>query len=232
MKKSNCISVAVLSLILLFALVPVNAQVNVTPTSHDFGAVNVGDAASTIITITNNNIFSSESINSVTLTNSSTGDFYLLSSPSAGYILDPGTWVDIIVEFSPTSVGNFSTYLTIVNGGTFDIPISGTGVGDLPLPDVTILDIIQFFEAAVDSRTLFGVGPTNSAQISKIKVFRKILWDANHLLEGGNIKRACDKLNRAYNICDGLRIPNDFVQGNAVSALSAMISQYISLLGC
>ena len=219
---------AVLSLILLFALAPVHAQ-DVYPTSHDFGDVNVGESVITIVTLVNNS-FDQLEINSIHMIGD--GDFQATSSISPPFILEINESVDFEVTFTPSSVGEFSATLVITNDAQSIVLIMGTGVGELPLPDVTITDIIQFFDANVDSGTLFGVGPTNSAQISKLKVFRKILWDANHLLEEGNIKRACDKLNRAYNICDGLRIPNDFVQGNAVSALSAMISQYISLLGC
>ena len=53
MKKSNCLSVIVLSMISLFALASVHASVDVYPTWHAFGDVEVGTSVSTIVSISN-----------------------------------------------------------------------------------------------------------------------------------------------------------------------------------
>ena len=178
---------------------------------------------STTITVTNNEIFSSEIINSMQL-NGSIGEFSILSSPGAGYILGPGESVDIIVEFSPSSVGYFSVVLTIVNGGTFDIPLAGTGVSDQS-PSETIQDIIDFINVSVSNETLAGSGAGASAD-GRLNALINMLNQASHLINAGDYDAACTQLSSALMRCD------DFVEGTAQSELKQMIAGVMNDLGC
>ncbi|MCK5068285.1 MAG: choice-of-anchor D domain-containing protein [Bacteroidales bacterium] len=227
MKKRRLFSVVVLSMILLVALAPVHA-LEVSPSSCNFGDVEVGTSISTIITITNIDPFP-VSIDHIEMIGS--GDFSATSSISLPLILEFGETVDIIVVFTPSAEGEFSADLVIQNGEQYFVVLFGTGVSSQP-PPISIQDILSFYDASVEAGTLYGVGPNNSARINKLKVFRKMLVETGYLLDEGNYEGACDKLNNADKRCDDYRIPPDFVQGPALAELSTLIAEFMGVLGC
>lgn len=221
MKKSNCISVAVLSLILLFAIAPVHA-LEVNPTSHDFGDVEVDNSVHTIITVTNTDPFP-EQIVFIGLTPSSEG-FSIVTTPILPFSLGNGESVDIEVVFTPSTEGDFSTTLEIINGGIFSVSLSGTGVAAQP-PPTTIVDIINFIDTSVADGTLVGAGSGNSAE-GRLNALRNMLIRASYLLSTGNLGGACTQLSAALQRC------NDFVRGDSQDDLAQMISDLMNDLGC
>ena len=221
MKKSNCISVAVINLILLFALAPVHAQ-DVDPTSHDFGDVTVGESVSTIVTLSNDG-FDQIMINSITLSGS--GDFSQTSGILFPISLPPGDFIYVEVTFTPSAVGEFSADLVIQNGDQFVVPFSGTGVAELPPPTITIGDIIVFINVSVSNGTLEGAGSGNSAD-GRLNALINMLNRASNLINTGDYEAACGQLSAALKRCD------DFVQGTAQNDLKQMISELMNDLGC
>lgn len=221
MKKSNCISVAVLSLILLFALTSVHAQ-QVTPTSWNFGDVEVDNSVHTIIIVTNTDPFPVE-ITSIVLTLSS-GGFSIVTTPTPPIILGNGESVEIEVVFTPTVIGEFSAQIVITNGEQFNVPLYGTGVAAQP-PPASIQDILYFMDASVANGSLEGAGSGNSAD-GRLNALRNMLVEASNLLSAGNLGGACTQLSAALQRC------NDFVQGTAQDDLKQMISELMSDLGC
>ncbi len=117
-------------------------------------------------------------------------------------------------------------------------PIDGNGDG-IPVPDigadeyvpVSITYILEFFDKAVEDGDIEGDGPGNSAE-NRLKAFRKMLLEAQLLIEAGDITDACDQLNSIDIHCDGLSRPNDFIGGVAVSELNSMILELKASLGC
>ncbi len=222
MKKSNLFSVTVLSLISLFALTPVHAYLDVSPTNHDFGDVEVGTSISTYISISNNS-FVGEYIIHVDLLSGS-GDFSLINLPDFPIYLQPGSEIDIEVVFAPSTVGYFSATLTIENEQSIGVHIQGTGVSAQPSPS-TIQGIINFIDASVVAGSLVGSGSGNSAD-GRLNALRNMLIQASYLLSAGNLEGACTQLNAALRRC------NDFVQGSAQAELAQMISDLMNDLGC
>lgn len=208
-------------LIMLFALAPVNAQ-SLYPTSHNFGDITVGESVSTIVTLSN------DGFGSILIDNAQmVGDdgFGVTSSLFLPDGLDYLESIDFEVTFTPTSVGEFSADLVIQNGEQFIVSISGTGVSELPIPDVTIGDIIVFIDVSVSNETLEGAGAGASAD-GRLNALKNMLIQAGYLISVGNYDAACTQLSSALMRCD------DFVQGTAQNDLKQMISSLMSDLGC
>jgi len=224
MNKLKLFSVAVLSLILLFALAPVHAQWDVLPTSYDFGNVIVGESVTTTITIKNHGL-AIVSVNSIAITPGSSEDFSLIYSrlPPWWIYLEP---LNTEVVFTPSTEGYFSAELKIIidRYEIVSIPLDGTGVSKQSPPEA-LQDIFNFFDSSVANGTLVGNGPGNSAD-GKLNALRNMLIETRYLLSMGNFDAACGQLSAALKRCD------DFVQGTAQNKFKQMISELMNELGC
>jgi hypothetical protein len=96
---------------------------------------------------------------------------------------------------------------------------------------LSIADILAFFDESVDDGTLYGDGPGRSAEGRK-KALRNIIEAAGDLIADGYPETACRQLLDAYERCDGLFPPPDFVEGDAAETLAGMILDLIGKLGC
>ena len=218
MKKQRLFSVALL--IMLFALATVNAQLVISPSSYDFGDVEVGTSASVIITITNLG-FGSILIDSQTLVPNNE-DF---SSTCSRFLPDSQDYLestDFTVSFTPSSIGIFDTDLVIQNGEAFVVPLRGTGVPAYPS---TVVDIIDFINVSVSNETLEGAGNGNSAN-GRLNALINMLNQASNLINAGDYEAACGQLSAALKRCD------DFVEGAAQNDLKQMIAEAMNDLGC
>lgn len=98
-------------------------------------------------------------------------------------------------------------------------------------PHVMIAETLEFFDASVESETLVGEGPGNSAE-HRLNALRNMLEAASDLIDDGLIQEACQQLRAAYKKCDGQPNPPDFVTGEATEELADMIQDVIDSLGC
>lgn len=226
----------VLHLFLIFILLllfpyTVQANVDVDP-SENFGDVELGSSSSAIITIQNVG-FEPITIDFITLEPTGT-DFAITSNPE-GTVLGSGESADVEVVFSPTELGPATAILAIdwTNGsaGTAYVALEGVGVDTSGEP-VTIDDIIDFFDAGVEAGTIEGRGHRPRIKRARLRAMRCLLEAAGYLLEGGHNDLACITLRRAYKRSDGQSRPQDFVVGDDVPELNAMILQLMADLGC
>jgi hypothetical protein len=111
------------------------------------------------------------------------------------------------------------------------VPLAGEGVTEEPPSPASIADILAFFDASVADGSLWGDGPGRSGEGRK-KALRNMIEAAGDLIEDGYIETACEQLLDAYDRCDGLFPPPDFVNGSAAAALAQMILDLIEELGC
>jgi len=236
MKKLNLAAIFAVVMIFTFGLTaPALADpiIEVVPMEHDFGDVEVGSSAATIITISNIN--GHDLI--VTAIGSGAGsstEFAITMAPALPALVLSGAWVDVEVTFSPSSDGYASAVLEIesndpINPGV-SVDLCGGGIAAAP-PTVTIDDILAFFDQSVADGTLFGNGPGKSAR-GRIKAMRNKLKATGDLIDGGYIEQACRQLLNAYQRCDGLRRPPEFVAGPAAPTLAHMILDLMVGLGC
>jgi len=98
-------------------------------------------------------------------------------------------------------------------------------------PQVMIAETLEFFNASVESGTLVGEGPGNSAE-HHLNALRNMLERASDLIDDGLYEEACEQLLAAYKKCDADPKPPDFVTGEAADELAAMILNVIDSLGC
>jgi len=104
--------------------------------------------------------------------------------------------------------------------------------GFLPEPaDEQIDDIIDEFESSVTDGDLYGDGPASSAA-SRLKAFGNMLDKAQTYINAGNFTLACTQLEAAYERCDGMFPPPDFVAGPAAADMAASIQMLMITLGC
>lgn len=209
-------------LVLLTFPIIASAQLDVSPTTHDFGDVEVGSTATAMVTVMN--LGGSE----VTLDASLSGsaDFAIISSVPGS--ISPGGIVDIQITFTPSAVGYVEADLLL--NVTVVSSLAGVGVSIEPPPSVSIADILAFFDASVADGTLVGNGPGKSAD-GRRDALRNMIEAAGDLIEDGAIGEAQRQLMNAYQRCDGLDRPPEFVAGTAAPTLAGMILDLIAELG-
>ena len=97
--------------------------------------------------------------------------------------------------------------------------------------EATIEGLITMVKQALVNGMLTGAGNGNSAN-GRLKAWLNMLTAAQRLIESGDVGAACDQLQDAYLFVDGISRPPDFVKGEAVPALAAMIQAARRELGC
>jgi len=200
----------------------------VSPSSNNFGKVEIGTTSTAVITISNMDGHTLI-IYSILFQGGSSSDFSLSSAPILPIIISPGTSFIVDIEFSPTSEGFTSAILEINSNDpespTVTVPLNGEGVTQ-ETPPVSIADILAFFDASIADGTLVGEGPGYSAT-GRLHALRNMIEAAGELIEDGLIEEAYQQLIDAYYRCDGLFPPPDFVSGPAASTLAGMILDLI-----
>jgi hypothetical protein len=225
--KSKLRFFSIFIVLLTFPLVA-GAQVEVDP-SEDFGDVLLGEYASAVITIQNLD-FIPITIDLVYLEPAG-GDFAITEDPM-GTTLEYGQSADVMVTFTPSDLGAASATLEIgwVNGGTGTAFVELTGVGvSEPGEPTSVQDILDFFDQSVADGSLVGNGLGNSAD-GRRKALRNKVKAAGDIIQDGG--EACEQLWDAFQRCDGLPRPPEFVAGSAAPVLAEMILALMGELGC
>lgn len=236
MSKKLLISVFPIIIILvlwLSAPAPAYADtLEVLPTDHDFGDVEVGTTATTIVSMTNIN-GSDVEVYGLGFQAGGSADFSLAIFPPVPFIIVPGETVEAEVAFSPSAAGYVTAVLEIESTDSLtpvhEVFFGGVGVDTQPYP-VTIQAILDFFDSSVIAGTLVGTDRGKSA-LARLFVLRKTIETAGKLIERGRIRAARRVLWRAYKRSDGILRPPDFVEGDARAELNSMILQLIYDLG-
>ncbi|MFV1979632.1 MAG: choice-of-anchor D domain-containing protein [Rhodothermia bacterium] len=114
----------------------VQPQISVSPGSHDFGTIVVGEDSSQTFTIANTNGSTLEGAISV----SSGETHYSIVSGGGNYSLPVGESIDVEVRFAPQSAGRQTGTLQVTHNGSnpaspINAPLAGTG---LRLPEITL----------------------------------------------------------------------------------------------
>jgi len=112
--------------------------ITVTPSSYNYGAVEVGSSASKTFVVANSGSATLD-VSDVTLTTGNNTEFSIVSGGGA-FSLAPGASQNVVVDFLPASTGAKSTKLrfesNVPNNSSYDVTLSGTGV--FSVPDITV----------------------------------------------------------------------------------------------
>jgi beta propeller repeat protein len=207
------------------------SDIEVSPSSYNFGDVELGSSSLQIVTITNTG--NESCIFSIALKSGSSSDFNVTFEPS-GLSAEPSGTVDVKITFSPISEGISSAILEInsnIPNPAVDVQLSGNGVPVEDPPEEQITSILDFINESVDAGTLTGTGNGNSAG-NRLNALINMIEAAGDLIEAGDIDGACGQLMAVYKKCDGEDRPPDFVAGIAAAGLASLIIELMSSLGC
>jgi hypothetical protein len=97
------------------------------------------------------------------------------------------------------------------------------GIDVAPDPDLTVDDILNFFDDCVAAGTIDGRGRKPWIANARLWLFGQMLETAQSHLENGRTNRACRTLNSIVRRCDGEPWPRDYIEGEAVPELYNMI---------
>ena len=228
------IPISVLAL-LLVTPAPVYADtLEVLPTDHDFGDVEVGMTATTIVSMTNIN-GSDVEVYGLGFQVGSSADYSMVDAPPVPFMVVPGETVEVEVAFSPSAAGYVTAVLLVDSTDSInpvqEVSLGGVGVEVQP-PSWGVGDILAFFDASVEAGTLDGRGERPRMKRARLRAMRNLLKAAGDLLEGGYMGWACFMLERAHVRSDGMPRPLDFVEGADNAELNGMIGQLMADLGC
>ncbi len=146
-------------------------DISISPASHDFGGVNIGETSPVaIFTITNNGT-ANLVISDAYLTGSNLYQFAIKGDSCSGVTIQPADNCIIDVAFSPTRTGDMSASLIVTSNDpvTPDLyaGLSGTGVDPNALPEISLspatqdfgsLDVGDISPAAIFTVTNNGTG--------------------------------------------------------------------------
>jgi hypothetical protein len=218
----------------------------------DFGEVVLGESSSVDITFTNSDI------NPIAL------DFDFKEG-NCGFSVDidserinvssdkPET---ITITFAPSDPGICSDILDIsIYAGRvttkLEVNLIGKGI-EAPEDDISVGDILAFFDQCVADGSLEGNVPSKSAKKrladktpkgdgsdklaeNRLNVLRNKIETAGNLIDSGKIDEACGQLKAAYKKMDDPNTPEsstNFVTGDEIDALSLMFEELMDGLGC
>jgi hypothetical protein len=123
-------------------------DIAVTPTSHDFGGLLLGDSSSVVFDVVNEGS-SDLAVTATTLVGVDAAEFGIVAGGGAA-TLTPGDTLSVEVSFQPSSLGAKTAALRVVSDdpdeGTIDADLTGTGV--LPTaPDITVTPLAHDYGA-------------------------------------------------------------------------------------
>jgi len=114
-------------------------NISVTPTSYNFGNINLGSSSSPQIFTVSNIGSANLVIGTISITGTNASQFSKQNDICSGQTLAPSSSCTINVVFSPTSTGSKSASLSILSNDpdtpTLNVPLSGTGVG---IPNISV----------------------------------------------------------------------------------------------
>ncbi|MBN1123504.1 MAG: choice-of-anchor D domain-containing protein [Sedimentisphaerales bacterium] len=196
----------------------------------DLGDVEVGETATVMVQIYNNGN-ADLNVSSVTLTGDAA--FAITSGPATPLILAPNTsiGVDFEVTFTPSAMGSASATVQISSDDEdeplVEVALYGVGIITEIPPTQQIQDILDYFDDSVAAGTLQGYGPGNSPK-KRLHALHNMIEAASDLINAGVYDLAIEQLEAIAKKTDGVAKPQDFVVGEAVAGLNAMVEALIA----
>ncbi len=146
----------------------VSPGIVVIPTSFNFGDVRIDTSATTDIWVSNNGT-AILSVSATTISGTD-ADTYAIISGNAPFTVAPNDTHAISIKFTPGTLGSKSAVLSVfsddLNQGTFNVALSGVGVGDA---DITVSPLaVNFGSVRIDSAEQQIVSVSNDGIIPLI----------------------------------------------------------------
>ena len=226
------------ALLLLLPFQVAAQNIEVTPTTWDYGGVELGTSEPMSFIIESLGPDTELRVDVITILDDDIGVFDIASiipEITFPHYLDVGEILEVTVNFAPTGEGFASASLYIAsnahNGTTLYIPLQGQGIVEEPTPDEMMDDLMEFFNDGVANGEICGVG-NGSAPTAHLRVFASMLDSADDLIVQGDYEAACDQLDLAARKSNGMSPPPDFIDCGGASTVNSMILEVMSALGC
>jgi len=207
-------------------------DIEVSESNYHFGQVDIGSTHTEVIPIFNLGD-APLTIESLQLEQSQLAQFEMSSWQTLPVTLEPNSFIDLDIQFSPVIEGVDTGVLTIVsndpNNPTVDVVLTGEGVPVVLSPEEQLSEILDFYDLAAEEGSIQGIGNAKSAT-NKVKVFGKILSIPDELLLAGYDTYALETLLMIEKKCDGEKAPKDFIKGPAAEELNRLINELIDTL--
>ncbi len=210
-------------------------DIDVSPTSHDFGEVELGSSRTLEVTISNTGC------GQLTVTGAGIDtDFAITSIPPVSMVIQPNEEQQIEISYIPTIVGQNSATLKIYSNDAdepvVEVQLSATGVLIPPSPSEQIAGILAFFNEAVEQETIEGTwrgcGRWLHHNDFQLKLMKCMIEMVDSCIEKEKYHKACNVLRQIYQGCDGKKNPPDIVKGPAVPELAGMVEVLMQTLDC
>jgi len=139
-------------------------DLDATPNAVDFGAVDLGQAATLDVTLANSGTGDC-SVSAFTLTGDP--DFGLAPSPGTPFNLGPTTQQTVTVEFTPEAIGTANGNLDVDSNdpnSPLSVPLAGEGIGECTLsasPASVDFGSVPIGDTATEGLTLENTGTAN-----------------------------------------------------------------------
>jgi pimeloyl-ACP methyl ester carboxylesterase len=207
-------------------------DIDVSPSSYDFGNVEIGSSTTTYVSISN--IGDGDlSIESLGFSSGSSSSFSITTAPSLPATVVPGGTVDVEITFAPTNVFYSSAVLKIGSNdpdeSVVTVDLAGVGVVIEIPPSEQVQEILTFIDESVSCGILAGEGPGESAD-NKLNALINMIEAAGNLINDGLYEKAKQQLEDILDKCDGKSPPPDFVTGSAAADLVEMIQGLMQII--
>lgn len=206
-------------------------DIQVSPSGHDFGGVEVGSSATMVVTLSNAGD-ADLSVDSLVFS-PELSSFSIVSPLASPATIAPEETLDIELSFAPSSSGSLSTVLQIGSNDPdeplVEVQLTGVGISTEPGTSEQMAEVLEFFDESVEEGTLVGEGAGRSAQ-NRLDALQNMLEEAGRRIDDGLYDEARAQLVDAYKKCDGQTPPPDFVTGAAVAELAERIQELIAAL--
>lgn len=231
-------------------------DIDLVPATCDFGIVEAGTTATSLIEIKNVGD-SVLRLDDIFLTGDDAADFEITSYLYLPVFYGAGGSFYVEVAYTASADGNSEAILRILSSDPDESTADLTLLGQIPSAqeeeeepvdlEGQIASIIEFFDQAVEAGELEGVSPFGckvkrfgrykSFHMKKhwnddvhLKVFRQQLVTIQKFIENGWNRWAAWHLQALYWKADGLPRPPDTVEGAAAAELAAQIQQLLESL--
>ena len=149
---------------------PPNPVINVTPNTIDFGTVNVSQAATRNVTITNAGGVALV----ITAIGDPSGPYSITNKPTLPVTIQPGQSIQLTVRFAPTAATIFLNSFTISSNDLTQpvalVTLIGQGAG-VPVPDIQVSKLLIDFPSGPGSTTV-EISNTGNADLSIVNILR------------------------------------------------------------
>ena len=206
-------------------------DIELSHTDYNFGQVDIGTSQTSTVSVFNLGN-ASLTIQSLELEQSQQAQF-ALADFLIPVTLEPNSYIDLEIAFSPVIDGLDTAVLTVIsddpNDPAIDVVLTGEGMSVALSPDEQIAQILNDYNTAVQEGTIKGVGNRRSGR-NKLRVFRKMLVISKRLIDAGYNHHALKVLVMIEKKCDGKKAPKDFIKGPAAEKLNSQINELVNTL--